>query len=94
MCTSFYCPPFLTSEPLNHNNIFVGLASGDIYIYQIKEIEQAEMVIKFKTLFPFVKLKKDMITDMKCNPLMMHRIAIAYEETAVVIYSTNKNRAL
>ena len=40
----------------------------------------------------FPDKSEDVITDMKLNPYNMHRMLIAYEETAVVMYSLNKNR--
>lgn len=74
----------------NHNQVFVGMTSGNIHIYQIDENEMAAMVIRFKQLFP--SKKSSVVTDIKSNPQMMHRILIAFEEVAVVVYSLNKNR--
>lgn len=38
--------------------------------------------------------KSDTVSDIKTHPTLMHRMLIAYEETAVIIYSLNKNREI
>ncbi len=82
----------LSNEPDNHNNVFFGMSSGNIYIYNLDENSVSTVIIRFKLMFP--DKSKDAVTDMKCNPLQMHRLIIAYEETAIIIYSLNKNREI
>jgi hypothetical protein len=48
------------------------------------------MVIRLKYMFP--SKKNCVVTDIKSNPNMMHRLLISYEEIGVVVYSLNKNR--
>ena len=90
---SVYSPGYLTNEPENHGYVFFGLTNGNVYIYNAIENQIEPVVIKYKMLFP-EKGGKDTISDMKLNPQMMHRILIAYEETAVVLYSINKDKEL
>eukprot|EP00347_Sterkiella_histriomuscorum_P007123 403350173 len=52
----------------------------------------SQLVIRFKLMFPDKSSAGDVVTDMKVDPQHMHRLLIAYENTAVVVYSLNKNR--
>ena len=66
------------------------MSTGNIHIYNIDTQTVSSVVIRFGLLFP--DRKGDYVADMKVNPQMMHRMLIAYEETAVVMYSLNKHR--
>ena len=37
---------------------------------------------------------KDRLVDIKCNPNKMHRLLLAYETQAIVVWSLNKDKAL
>ena len=52
----------------------------------------SSIVIRYQVLFP--ERNNDIVSDMRLNPLKMHRILIAYEETAVIVFSLNKNREI
>ena len=45
-------------------------------------------------MFPDSNFKSDSIIDIKCNQQKMHRLLIAYETTAITLWSINKNIAL
>lgn len=68
------------------------MSTGDIYIYSIAENQLSSLVIRFKHIFP--ELQSDIVSSMTLNPSKMHRILIAYEETAVIVFSLNKNREI
>eukprot|EP00347_Sterkiella_histriomuscorum_P009845 403339654 len=90
--TCMHTPQFLTNEPENHDFLFVGLSNGNIYTYTISANRISQLVIRFKLMFPDKSSAGDVVTDMKVDPQHMHRLLIAYENTAVVVYSLNKNR--
>ena len=52
----------------------------------------SSLIIRFKLLFQ--DLKRDVVSDMRLDPSKMHRLLIAYEETAIILFSLNKNREL
>ena len=42
----------------------------------------------------FTNPKGDCISDIKCHPYKMHRILVAFKETALIVYSLNKDRMI
>ena len=38
--------PFLTSDPLNHNHIFIGMNSGNIHIFDLQKLEFTNFTIR------------------------------------------------
>ncbi|CDW73878.1 syntaxin-binding protein 5-like [Stylonychia lemnae] len=88
--TCIHTAQFLTNEPDNHGFVFIGLSNGNIYTYDVEIGALSSLVIRYKILFP--DKSSDLVIDMKTNPQHMHRLLIAYQNTAIVMYSLNKNR--
>lgn len=88
--TQLYAPTFLSSEADNHKNVFFALSSGDVLVFDWTNATFSSLVIAYSLMFH--RQKKDNVSDIKAHPLKMHRLLIAYEETAVIVYSLNKNR--
>lgn len=40
------------------------------------------------------EVKKSKVVDIRCNPNKMHRLLIAYELQAVIVFSLNKNQTI
>ena len=85
-----YCPPFLTSDPGDHQHIFIGMNSGNIHIFDIQKLEFTNFTIRcFKSpdkAFPLMNL----ISDIKCQPEKMHRVLYTHVSSAIIVYSLNK----
>ena len=90
--TALYAPQFLSNEPDNHRFVFCAMSSGNIYILDWKTGVFSPNVINYSQMYH--QRKGDTVCDIKTHPTMMHRMLIAYEETAVIIYSLNKNREI
>jgi hypothetical protein len=87
-----YCPTILTNEAKNHYNVFIALSDATIYVFDWHLGQFSPVVIQYFMLF--TNPKGDTVTAMKCHPLKMHRLLIAFEETAVIMYSLNKDREI
>lgn len=90
VATLLYAPNFLSSEPKNHHNIFIAMADGSVYVFDWHLSQFSPVVIQYYMIF--TNPKGDSISDVKSNPLKMHRILVAFEETAVIVYSLNKDK--
>lgn len=66
------------------------MSTGTIYIFDWQTATFSPVTIKYSTMF--FKPRGDIVSDIKAHPLKMHRLLIAYEETAVIVFSLNKNR--
>ena len=82
----------MTSLPQNHKHFFIGMESGEIYIFDLVEQAFDPLVLSFESVFP--KQPVDTIMDIKCHNTKMHRLLIAYPKTAVVVFSLNKYRVI
>jgi hypothetical protein len=92
LVSSLYSPQFLSNEPDNHRFVFCALSSGNIYILDWKTGVFSPNVINYSQMYH--QKKSDTVSDIKTHPTLMHRMLIAYEETAVIVYSLNKNREI
>ena len=92
LVSALYSPQFLSNEPDNHRFIFCALSSGNIYVLDWKTGVFSPNVINYSLMYH--QKKSDIVSDIKTHPSLMHRMLIAYEETAVIIYSLNKNREI
>ena len=63
---------------------------GDVYIFDLSLKTFSKFKLDYKVLFP--DKPATAVTDIKCHPLKMHRLLIAYKKTAVTVFSLNKNR--
>ncbi len=91
--TALYAPTFLSSEVANHKNAFVAMSNGSIFVLDWESASFSPVVIDYQGMFHH-RPWGDVVTDIKSHPVKMHRLLIAYEETAVIIYSLNKNREI
>ena len=73
--------------------MFVGLAKGEVLVYDLQSLEFSPYSIRVETIFECDKRSKR-VTDIKCHPDKMHRLAIVFENTGVAVYSINKDRAI
>ena len=89
--TCLYVPQFLTTKQENHCHFFIGTEPGRIFVFDIETKMFASFVIEFPTL-KFTSQMFDIVSDMKCHWQKMHRLLISYKNTAVVVFSLNKNR--
>ena len=83
-----YIAPFLTSDPDNHQHVFVGMNSGNIHIFDIESLEFTNFTIR--CLKPQQFPLNHMITDIKCQPEKMHRILYTHHSSGISVYSLNK----
>lgn len=83
-------PPFLTSEPDNHNHLFIGMNSGSVHIFDIKKKEFSDFTIRNLKQAEGNVLNYHRVSDMKCQPEKMHRLLIAHEKCQVRVYNMNK----
>ena len=88
--TLLYAPTTLSSEPENHKNVFIAMSDGTLFVFDWHLAQFSPVVITYGQIFHHPK--GDCISDVKIHPIKMHRVLIAYEETAVVVYSLNKDR--
>lgn len=89
-----YMPNFLTSQPLNHKHFFVGMETGEIYIFDLNTMMFSSFCIAYSSLFPKRRNEGDEVTDIKCHLTKMHRLLISYKKTGVIVFSINKNRII
>lgn len=90
--TLLYCPTFLSSEPKNHHSVFIAMSDASVYVLNWHLGHFSPVVIHYYQMF--TNPKGDSISDMKCHPFKMHRLLVAFEETAVIVYSLNKDREI
>jgi len=81
--------PFLTSEPKNHDHLFFGMASGEVFIYDIAVRQFTKYVIQTTDSFRPGVLNPDIIVDIKCHPEKMQKLLIA-QRFQVCVYSLHK----
>lgn len=92
-CVScLYIPALITSQPMNHDHFFIGMDDGDIYVFDLTIKTFSKFKVDYKLLFP--DKPATAVADIKCHPLKMHRLLIAYERTAIAVFSMNKNRII
>jgi hypothetical protein len=63
---------------------------GDVYIFDLNSKTFTGFKIDYNKLF--ASKPPTRVTDIKCHPTKMHRLLIAYEHTAITVFSINKNR--
>ena len=84
-----YIPNFITSQPLNHDHFFIGMEQGAIYVFDLKTSNFTSYIIEFEKLFPGQRAAP--VVDIKCHTTKMHRLLLSYKDTAIVVFSLNKN---
>jgi len=63
--------PFKTSDPDNHQHLFIGMNSGSIHIFDLEDLEFSNYTIQnMKNL----NVRENKVTDIKCQPEKMHRV--------------------
>ena len=96
--TCIHITPRVTSQEKNHNHVFLGMQNGNIYIFDLISGSFCSMKVLFQSVFTKLDEKRmlegDRIRDIKCHWTKMHRLLIAYENTAVIVFSLNKNREI
>ena len=66
-----YMAPFKTSDPDNHQHLFIGMNSGSIHIFDLEDLEFSNYTIQnMKNL----NVRENKVTDIKCQPEKMHRV--------------------
>jgi hypothetical protein len=68
------------------------LDNGDVLIYDLTTLMFSKFKVELKLQFP--DKPSSPVTDIKCHPLKMHRLLIAYKDLAVGVFSINKNRMI
>jgi hypothetical protein len=77
---------------MNHDHFFIGMSDGDIYVFDLTVKTFSKFKVDYKLLFP--DKPATAVTDIKCHPGKMHRLLIAYQSTAIAVFSLNKNRII
>jgi WD40 repeat protein len=77
---------------MNHDHFFVGMDDGDIYVFDLTVKTFSKFKVDYKQLFP--DKPSTAVSDIKCHPHKMHRLLIAFQNTAIAVFSLNKNRII
>ena len=98
--TIVYMTNDLTNEPKNHRHAFIGTNQGDILFFDTEAMVFSKYIITLYKVFKDLKefnmseIAYLRIVDIKCHAQKMHRILIAYQSHAIVVWSMNKNKVV